>query len=48
MPGTKKQRKAAGAELGRRKKGRRGGKGKPFGTATTKQVRDFARKPRKR
>ena len=46
MPGTKKQRKAAGAELGRREKGQRGGKSKPFGTAKTKDVKDFARKPK--
>ena len=41
---TAKQRRAAGAELGRRRKGTSGGKKRAFGTATTKQVRDFAKK----
>ena len=45
MPGkTAKQRRAAGAELGRRRRGVKGGKKRAFGTATTRQVRDFARK----
>ena len=44
---TKKQRAAAGAELGRREKGKRGGKGKPFGTAPTKTVKKFARKSKR-
>lgn len=41
---TKRQRAAAGAELGRRKKGERGGKDKPFGTASTETVKKYARK----
>ena len=41
---TEKQRKAAGAELGRRRKGAKPSKKRPFGTAKTKDLKDFARK----
>lgn len=43
---TEKQRKAAGAELGRRKSGAKpqSKATRPFGSATTKQVKDYARK----
>ena len=44
---TEKQRRAAGAELGRRRRGVKGGKKRAFGTASTKQVRDFAKKRKK-
>ncbi len=44
---TPKQRRAAGAELGRRRKGQRGGKKRPFGTASTATVKKFARKPKR-
>jgi len=41
---SEKQRKAAGAELGRRRSGAKKSKKRPFGTAKTKDLRDFARK----
>jgi hypothetical protein len=45
---SEKQRRAACAEHGRRKKNTRGGKKRAFGTASNKQVRDFCRKKKKR
>jgi len=48
MPGTRKQAKAAGAELGRRRAGAGKSKSRPFGTAKPEDLRDFARKPRKK
>ena len=48
MPGkTPKQRKAAGAELSRRRAGVGKSKARPFGTAKIEDLRDFARKPKK-
>jgi hypothetical protein len=47
-PKTEKQRRAAGAELGRRRRGVSGGKGRAFGTASVSDVRDFAKKPKKK
>ena len=44
---TPRQRRAAGAELGRRRAGAGKSKTRPFGTAKTEDLRDFARKPRK-
>lgn len=41
---SERQRKAACAEYGRRKSGKKGGKGRAFGTAKTKDVRDFCKK----
>lgn len=38
------QRRAAGAELGRRRKGAKKSKRRAFGTASQKALRDFARK----
>tara|TARA_R100001530_G_scaffold95923_1_gene66729 strand:- start:2082 stop:2243 length:162 start_codon:yes stop_codon:yes gene_type:complete len=38
------QRKAAGAELGRRRRGLKKSKGRSFGTASIKELRKFARK----
>jgi len=43
-----KQRKAAGAELGRRRRGFKKNKKRAFGTASIKQLRDFARKGMRR
>lgn len=40
---TEAQRRAACAEMGRRKKGQKGGKKKPFGEAKTKDVRDYCK-----
>jgi len=39
-----KQRRAAGAELGRRRRGTKKNKKRAFDTASVKQLRDFARK----
>lgn len=41
---SKKQQRAAGAELGRRKKGKKGGKSKPFGLASTETVKKYTRR----
>jgi len=38
------QRRAAGAELGRRRSGKKKSKKRAFGTASTKALRDFAKK----
>lgn len=43
---TPRQRRAAGAELGRRRAGVKPSKSRPFGTAKVKDLRDFARKPK--
>ena len=40
---SSKQRRAACAEMGRRDKGQKGGKGKPFGTASTSSVKKFCK-----
>lgn len=45
---SEKQKKAAGAELGRRKEGAGKSKSRPFGTAKTKDLKDFASKPVKK
>lgn len=41
---SEKQRRAAAAELERRKKGAKKSKGRPFGTASLKDLKDFARR----
>lgn len=46
MPGTKKQNRAACGELGRRQKGEAPAKGRPFGTAKKKALKDFCRGPK--
>lgn len=49
-PRSKSQQAAAGRELGRRREGKAAqgkGRDRPFKNATTKQVRDFARKPKR-
>lgn len=40
---SERQRKAACAEMGRRSKGKKGGKARAFGTAKTKAVKDFCK-----
>jgi len=45
---SEKQRRAAFAELGRRRKGKAGGKRRPFGTAKTSDIEDFTHTAKKR
>ncbi len=40
---SEKQRRAACSELGRRREGKRGGKGRAFANATIQQLREFCR-----
>lgn len=42
---TPRQRKAAGAELGRRRSGKASPRAAPFASAKTSDIRHFAKKP---